>query len=439
MANNTYYMKTVLMAGGRGTRIAELFPDIPKPLIPVDGMPILEREIRSLAAQGFKDLILTVGYLADKIIAYFGDGSKLGVKIEYFVEETPLGNAGALFRLKDKIGDEPFLLLNADAAFDVDFNRMLAFHKQHGGLVTLFTHPNSHPYDSGLIIADDKGNVNQWLAKEDERPQWYNNRVNAGLHVIDPKVLDLSLRNLEIDEETGMPKGKVDLDRKILKPLCGSGQMYCYDSPEYVKDMGTPERFHQVEADYRNGAVQAKNLKNKQKAIFLDRDGTINKYVGFLRNIDDFELIDGVSEAIKLINQSGYLAIVVTNQPVIARGEVSWDELHEIHRKMETLLGKDGVYIDGMYICPHHPDKGFEGERPEYKIDCDCRKPKPGLLLQAAKNFNIDLAESYMIGDSHIDVEAGENAGVKASIKLEENAPHTLDKVVLNCITNKIL
>ena len=430
MANNTYYMKTVLMAGGRGTRIAELFPDIPKPLIPVDGMPILEREIRSLAAQGFKDLILTVGYLADKIIAYFGDGSYLGVKIEYFVEETPLGNAGALFRLRDKIGDEPFLLLNADAAFDVDFNRMLAFHKQHGGLVTLFTHPNSHPYDSGLIIADDKGNVNKWLAKEDERPQWYNNRVNAGLHVIDPKVLDLSLNNLEIDEETGMPNGKVDLDRKILKPLCGSGQMYCYDSPEYVKDMGTPERFHQVEADYRNGVVQAKNLKNKQKAIFLDRDGTINKYVGFLRNIDDFELIDGVSEAIKLINQSGYLAIVVTNQPVIARGEVSWDELHEIHRKMETLLGKEGVYIDGMYICPHHPDKGFEGERPEYKIDCDCRKPKPGLLLQAAKGFNIDLAESYMIGDSGRDIEAGENAGVKGSCKVEENKAYGLLHIV---------
>ena len=185
--------------------------------------------------------------------------------------------------------------------------------------------------------------------------------------------------------------------------------------------MGTPERFHQVEADYKNGVVQAKNLSNKQKAIFLDRDGTINKYVGFLRHIDDFELIEGVAEAIQLINQSGYLAIVVTNQPVIARGEVSWEELNGIHRKMATLLGKEGAYVDGIYICPHHPDKGFEGERPEYKIDCDCRKPKPGLLLQAAKDFNIDLSESYMIGDSHRDVEAGENAGVKASMKVEEN------------------
>lgn len=414
-------MKVVLMAGGRGTRIAELFPNIPKPLIPVAGMPILEREIRSLCAQGFKDIILTVGYLADKIIAYFGDGSQFGAKIDYFVEESPLGNAGALFRLREKIGDEPFLLLNADAAFDVDFNRMVAFHQNHGGLVTLFTHPNSHPYDSGLIISDENDHVEKWLAKEDERPQWYDNRVNAGLHVIDPKVLDISLKSLEINKESGFPQGKVDLDRQILKPLCGSNLMFCYDSPEYVKDMGTPERFHQVEADYKNGVVQAKNLTNKQKAIFLDRDGTINKYVGFLRNIDDFELIEGVAEAIKLINQSGYLAIVVTNQPVIARGEVTWGELNEIHKKMATLLGKEGAYVDGIYICPHHPDKGFEGERPEYKIDCDCRKPKPGLLLQAAKDFNIDLSESYMIGDSHRDVEAGENAGVKKSIKVEEN------------------
>lgn len=419
-------MRVVIMAGGRGTRIADLFPNIPKPLIPVDGMPILEREIRSLAAQGFKDLILTVAYLADKIIAYFGDGSRFGVKIDYFVEETPLGNAGALFQLREKIGDDPFFLLNADAAFDVDFNRMLDYHKKHGGLVTLFTHPNSHPYDSGLIIADKEGHVEKWLSKEDERPQWYNNRVNAGLHIIDPEVLELSLKNIDIDPTTGYPKGKVDLDRQILKPLCGSGNMFCYDSPEYVKDMGTPERFHQVEADYKNSVVQAKNLHNKQKAIFLDRDGVINKHVGFLRHIEDFELIEGVSDAIRQINKSGYLAIVVTNQPVIARGEVTWDELHEIHRKMETLLGKDGAYMDGLYICPHHPDKGFEGERPEYKFECECRKPKPGLLLQAAQDFNIDLSQSYMIGDSTSDIEAGKNAGCKDSILIDSNKEYAL-------------
>ena len=262
--------------------------------------------------------------------------------------------------------------------FDVDFNRFVDFHKKHGGLVTLFTHPNSHPYDSGLIIADEHGTVQKWLAKEDERPEYYKNRVNAGLHVISPKVL-----------EQKIDTPKIDLDRQLLKPLSGTGKMFCYDSPEYVKDMGTPDRYYAVCADFKAGNVQGKNLKNKQKAIFLDRDGTINKYVGFLRNIDDFELLDGVAEAIKKINESGYLTIVVTNQPVIARGEVSFEELDEIHNRMETLLGKAGAYIDGLYYCPHHPHKGYEGERPELKIECECRKPKPGMLIKAAEDFNI--------------------------------------------------
>lgn len=410
-------MKVVLMAGGRGTRISELFPDIPKPLIPIQNMPVLEREIISLREQGFTEIILTVGYMADKIKDYFGDGTRLGVKINYFVEDKPLGNAGALFFLNLK---EDFLLLNADAVFDVDFNRMVEYHKQKGALVTLFTHPNSHPYDSGLIIADKNDEVKQWLTKEEHRPQYYKNRVNAGLHVISPKALEMSGINKEsIGKERNGKIVKVDLDRQILKPLCSAGKMFCYDSPEYVKDMGTPDRYYSVCKDFEKGVVHAKNLRNKQKAIFLDRDGTINKYVGFLRNIDEFELLPGVSEAIRMINASGYLSVVVTNQPVIARGEVSFEELDNIHCKMETLLGKDGAYIDGVYFCPHHPHKGYEGEIPELKIECDCRKPKPGMLLKAAEELNIDLKASYMIGDSDSDVQAGEAAGC-TGIKINE-------------------
>lgn len=413
-------MKVVIMAGGRGTRISQLFPDIPKPLIPIDGVSVLEREIISLRDQGFTDLILTVSYKADQIIDYFGDGQEVGVKIEYFVEDTPLGNAGALVKMRaeGKL-DGDFLLLNADSIFDIDFNRLVDYHKQKGGLVTLFTHPNSHPYDSGLIIADKDRKVEQWLTKEDKRPQWYKNRVNAGLHVLNASVLDGLAKDAEqigtVDKSTGKPI-KIDLDRQILKPLCGSGKMYCYDSPEYVKDMGTPERYEAVCKDFENGTVQAKNLKNKQKAIFIDRDGTINKYVGFLRNIDEFELLPGVAEAIKKINASGYLAIVATNQPVVARGEVTFDQLDEIHNKMETLLGQESAYLDAIYFCPHHPDKGFEGEVPELKIDCDCRKPKPGMLLKAVEDFNIDLSASWMIGDGKHDISAGKNAGCHTAL-----------------------
>ena len=198
-------MKTIIMAGGRGTRIQSVASDIPKPMIPIDGVPVLEREIYSLKSQGFQDIIITVSHLGNHIMEHFKDGSNYGVNIEYYDEKTPLGNAGALFFLREKLGTEPFLLLNADAVFDVDFNRMLDFHKSHGGLVTLFTHPNSHPYDSGLIIADQEGSVQKWLAKEDERPIYYKNRVNAGLHIIDPAILDFA----DLDVNT---IGKVDPD-----------------------------------------------------------------------------------------------------------------------------------------------------------------------------------------------------------------------------------
>lgn len=414
-------MITVIMAGGRGTRISELYPDIPKPLIRILNVPVLEREILSLRDQGFKDIILTISYMGEKIMDYFGDGSDLGVSIQYYCEETPLGNAGALFKLRNQL-DSDFLLLNADAIFDVDFNRMVKFHEDNGGLVTLFTHPNNHPYDSGLIIADGEHKVLSWLSKEDKRPQYYQNRVNAGLHVISPKALDMALERLQLEEKRIGTIGengeviKVDLDRKILKPLAGTGHMICYDSPEYVKDMGTPERFRQVEEDFRTGRVTSKNLKNKQKAIFLDRDGTINEYVGFLRDINQFRLMEGVSEAIKKINNSGYLAIVVTNQPVIARGEVTWEELERIHCKMETELGLEGAYIDGLYFCPHHPHKGYEGEILSLKTNCNCRKPNPGMLLKAAEDFNIDLENSWMIGDGKNDIKAGKNAGCKTAL-----------------------
>lgn len=411
-------MKVVIMAGGRGTRISELFPNIPKPLIPIDKVPVLEREICSLRDQGFTEIIITLSYMAEKIQSYFGDGSKWKVHISYFVEQKPLGNAGALFFLNIR---EDFLLLNADSVFDVDFNRMVTYHRKHGGLVTLFTHPNSHPYDSGLIIAKKNGEVEKWLAKEDERPKYYKNRVNAGLHVISYKALELSgIKKEYIGKEIAGKEVKVDLDRQILKPLCGTNTMFCYDSPEYVKDMGTPERYNSVCDDFKRGVVQAKNLKNKQKAFFLDRDGTINHYVGFLRDINDFFLTSDAAQAIKHINASGYLVIVITNQPVIARGEVTWEELNFIHNKMETELGKQGAYIDAIYFCPHHPHKGYEGEISELKIDCDCRKPKPGMILKAAEDFNIDISQSYMIGDSDNDVKTGINAGCKDSIKIEE-------------------
>ena len=435
------------MAGGKGSRIQSVRSDIPKPMIEICGKPILQYQIENLRECALTDITIGVGYLGDAIKAYFGDGSSFGVTIDYFTEDHPLGTAGALFKMLDgkncaeldtkTVIDEDFLLLCGDIIFDVDFNRFIDFHKKHNAWASLASHPNGHPYDSSLLVTEilppeRKGGlpvhthrVVKWLAKEDERT-WYRNLVNAGIQIISPELLRKTARTF-VPRHPETPD-KIDLDRDVLKPNIESGKIFAYETPEYIKDMGTPERYYETEADIRSGKVSARNLRFRQKAIFLDRDGTINKDCGFISDVRNFELLPEAAEAIKKINASGYLAIVVTNQPVIARGECTFEELERIHNKMETELGKKGAFIDGLYFCPHHPDKGFAGERTEYKCECACRKPAPGMLLQAAKDFNIDIASSYMIGDSEKDVLAGKNAGCKKSFLIDKNRS-LLDRV----------
>lgn len=420
-------MKAVIMAGGKGTRVQSIASNIPKPMLPIDGKPVLEYEIGFLKQQGFDEIIITVGHLASNIVDYFSDGSKFGVHISYYVEDKPLGNAGALIEMRNALNDS-FILINGDVIFDIDLRRFVDFHVEHGGLISLVTHPNSHPYDSGLIFCDKSHSVTEWLSKDEPRPRFYKNRVNAGIHIINPIVLD----SVRVKYESA---GKLDLDCDVLKKYAGTGKMFCYDTPEYIKDMGTPDRFATVAQDVKKGIVKARNLQNKQKAIFLDRDGTINVYKGFIRNLEDFELIDGVAETIKEINSSEYLVIVITNQPVIARGEVSFDELETIHNKMETLLGKAGAYLDGIYFCPHHPDSGFLGEIRELKIECSCRKPKAGLFIKAAMDFNIDLNSSWMVGDSNIDVLAGKAAGCNTALISDDHVDIGQDMTV-SCLAS---
>ncbi|GHT87277.1 histidinol phosphate phosphatase [Spirochaetia bacterium] len=392
-------MKTVIMAGGKGTRISSVASDIPKPMIRLCGKPILEYQIVCLKKYQLTDIIIVVGHLGHIIKEHFGDGSSFGCSISYYTETEALGTAGALFKIVENLSDD-FLLIHGDIIFDIDFSRFIEFHRVRNAWATLAVHPNSHPYDSALLLTDEEHRVVTWLNKEDKR-QYYKNQVNAGLHILSKEILS-----------TVHPAAdKVDLDRDILKPALGSRRIFAYNTPEYIKDMGTPDRYAQVSADIEQGIVGRRNLSVKQRAVFLDRDGTINTVKGYVTNPDSLELIDGAAEAIQRINSTGYLAIVITNQPVIARGEASIEDLEHIHNKMEAELGRAGAYVDDIFFCPHHPDKGFPGEQPEYKIDCDCRKPKPGMILRAAEKYNIDLAQSYMVGDSLRDVGAGLAAG----------------------------
>lgn len=412
-------MKVVVIAGGQGTRIAAVNSEIPKAMIPIDGKPILEYEVEMAKRYGFTEFLFIIGYMGDQISDYFGDGSRWGVSIEYFKEEKPLGTAGALGYLKKQL-TEDFFVFYGDTVMDFDMLAMLEYHRSKHADATLFLHPNDHPYDSDIVDLDSEGKVRKFFNKPHTEDFISHNMVNAALFIFSPKVLDKI--------EVGV---KSHIEKNVL-PICLEAGMnlYGYVSFEYIKDMGTPDRYYAVCEDVRSGKVARMNRIYSRPAVFLDRDGVISKEVDLLCKPEQLELIEGVGEAIRYINGKGYLAIVVTNQPVIARNLCSLEELDFIHAKLETLLGHERAYVNAIYYCPHHPDRGYPEERKEYKIKCDCRKPAPGMLLKAAKDWNIDLAQSFMIGDRPSDVKAGENAGCKQSIQIEMNEPFALLEAV---------
>lgn len=359
----------VIQAGGKGTRMKEITGDlIPKPMLEINGKPMILWQMDNASEYGIRDFIIITGHLGNMIEEYFGDGSKYGYRIEYIKEDLPLGSAGSLYELKTYQANR-YLVIFGDVMFDMDIDRLMRFHINNNASITLVAHPNSHPYDSDIIVVDDASCVHDILSKKMERKTYYHNCVNAGLYVLEKKVVDSLIKQIPMD-----------MEKDIIIPYIGKKEVYAYSTPEYIKDAGTPKRYIQVCEENLKGVWNKKNLRNKQKAIFIDRDGTVNVYKGLIKNATQLEIEEFAAEAIRLINTSGYLTIIVTNQPVIARGDCTMAVLNEIHNKLETILGQDGAYIDEIYYCPHHPDSGYLGERPEYKIKCNCRKPKTGMI-----------------------------------------------------------
>jgi histidinol-phosphate phosphatase family protein len=405
--------QAVILAGGKGTRLAKaLGRDIPKPMAPVLGIPLLERLIRLLREQEITDILLLIHYRAGVIRHYFGDGSAHAVQIRYLEETEPRGTGGAL-RDALPLLDATFLVLYGDTLVDMDFSKLLSFHTSREADLTLFAHPNDHPQDSDLIQRDSDGRVSAVHPYPHPPGVEYRNLVNAALYVMD--------RNLLTDP--ALPEGSFDIAKHAIPTwIASSRAVFAYRGDGYIKDMGTPERLLKVEHDQASGMVHRKSGREPRPAVFIDRDGTINVEKGHLSRAGDFELLPGVAKAIRRLNQRGILAIVITNQPVIARGEASFADVERIHARMETLLAADRAFVDAVILCPHHPDKGFEGERSELKIACGCRKPATGMIDQACSIFSIDRERSWFIGDTTMDIECARQAGVRSVLVKTGNA-----------------
>ena len=392
-----------ILAGGQGSRLKARTGALPKPMVPILGTPLLEHQIALCRTHGFTRILLLVHHAHEVIHAHFGDGSSYGVSLGYAIEQTPRGTAGALHDALPQLLDT-FLVLYGDTYLDVDLRRLADIHRQRRADATLLVHPNDHPFDSDLVELDHHGFVTALHSYPHPKDRDNHNLASAALFVVEKHSL------------AGMAPGNIptDLAKHAFPAMLQAGRrLYGYVSPEYIKDIGTPERLDRVEQDIRAGIPERLSGRTLRTTVFLDRDGTLNRDVQHLDTPERLELLEGAADAVRRLNRSGRLAVVITNQAAIARGAVTPDGLERIHARLEQALGSEGAYLDAIYVCPHHPDTGFPGEVRELKIECGCRKPRTGLIDAACRDLAIDRTTSWMVGDTTSDIETGRRAGLK--------------------------
>ena len=396
--------QVILLAGGKGTRLSTLNKETPKPMVKIMGKPLIQYQVELCKKFGFDDIHILIHYKGNKIREYLGDGRKFDLNITYHEENIPRGTAGAVLDILDKLSDV-FLIIYGDTFLNVNLEQFYTSHLTKKSDATLFVHPNNHPHDSDLIELDENGYIRHIHKYPHKSEVWMPNLVNAALYVINKNTLmgDYSLSKINDFAKDLFPK-----------LLYEKKKLFAYISSEYIKDIGTPDRLNGLLLDIQNMKVDKLSSSFKKQAIFLDRDGVLNREVGHVKEPDELKMITGVSEGIKKINDHGSLAVVVTNQPVVARGDCSEQELKVINNKLETLLGRDSAYLDAIYYCPHHPESGHKGEVSALKIECNCRKPNTGLLSQATQALNISIDDSWLIGDTTTDVLAAQNFGIKS-------------------------
>jgi len=397
--------QVVILAGGKGTRLRERLGNLPKPLVDLCGTPLLERQVLLAKKFGIARVLILVNHAAGQIVDFCNKRDNWGLDVQCIDDGVPRGTAGATLAVFDHLADE-FLVMYGDTMLDVDLKRFYDFHAQSpDAAATLLLHPNDHPHDSDLVAVNDANRILGFHPYPHDPSHDYPNLVNAALYWIRKPAL----------VPWCTEQGVLDFAKDLFPLMLRHGStLRGYNSPEYIKDIGTPARLDKVCRDYRSGKIERARLDHPQAMVFIDRDGTIVREVDHLRAPAQLELLPGAGEAIRQLNASEYRCCVVSNQPVIARGECSVDGMRAIHNRLETLLGGKGAYLDRIYYCPHHPDRGFPGERAELKMVCNCRKPATGMIEHATGDFNVASERSWLIGDTSTDIETARRSGLKS-------------------------
>jgi mannose-1-phosphate guanylyltransferase / phosphomannomutase len=395
-------MEIAILIGGKGSRVKKISKKIPKSFLKIDDHSIIDHQLKQLSKLKKKIFLISNRKISKYHNKLRNKYKKINFKI--FEESTPLGTGGCLKILQD-FNNNCYLIIMGDLIFNINFRKFYSFHKKNKSDFTLLAHPNDHPFDSDLLEINEKNQLIKFHNKPHKKND-LGNLSSSGIFLINKKIFKFIKTNKFQDLSK-------DILPKLLKKKI---KIYAYNTREYVKDVGTPKRINLVKKHIKTKKFINGSIDKKLPAIFLDRDGVINKEYSNKHYQDPTQINEGAISAVKKINEKGYLSVIVTNQPAIAKGIITLDKLKRDHKKLEYEFGLKGAYFDRIYFCPFHPEKGFKGEVKKYKKKSSWRKPDNGMILQAIKDLNIDIKKSYMIGDSAADYYAAKKTGIKCLI-----------------------
>jgi len=392
----------VILVGGCGTRVSSISKGKSKQEIEI----LPNKRIIDYQIEQIKKLKKKIFFVSNNknvsLKNYLNTKYTKKINFEIIEEKIPLGTAGAL-KFLEKLPHKLYLLIDGDLIFNLNLNKLINFHKKNNSQCTLVVHPNNHPYDSDCVDIDYKSRIKKIFLKPHNKNVITKNLCMSGIRLINKNKLRLIKHNKFQDFSKDF----------LPKIISNKSRIFAYNTREYIKDAGTVDRIQQVQKDINSIKYKLGNIDKKIPAVFLDRDGVLNEQVDEEPYQNPKKIFKNVEKAIKKINHSGYLAILITNQPAVAKGLITIKKLEEDLDYLNYYLGLKGGYLDRIYYCPHHPVKGFRNENIEFKKKCKCRKPDNGMFRKAIRELNIDYKKSFMIGDNYTDYLASKKTKIK--------------------------